>query len=110
MTHVKVEQPLFLVYPPTMPPLFAPERFSTSNHTLSPRDRVCADSKHPSHPYDPQARCEGINNLPGGLRFVSSDIDELLYSFIIRRDDPNAGGFVGRWAGGGRRLDIYGNR
>jgi len=91
-----------------MPALPLTDPFPDSNRTLTPRGDT-----HPGNPAYPPTlghRRVWIPNLPGKLEFASSDAIELQVQFIIRPDDPNAGQFAGKLAGGGRRADIYGNK
>lgn len=84
---------------------------TTSNHTptLVPRGNARIDLAT-GYPYN-QGRPQRwkIDNLPGGLRYVSADVPGFLGIFEIQANDPNADGFAGRWAGGGRRDEIFGN-
>jgi len=79
-----------------------------SNRTLIPRAGHYSDN--PSYPPNHGPRRVWISNLPFGLEYASSDTHEVRGSAIIQSDDPNAGTFAGRCAGGGRRDEIYGNR
>ena len=78
-----------------------------SNHTLLARGRVNANL---IYPFYPTSQRERISNLPGRFQYASAEIPECENSFVIRADDPNAGRFAGRRAGGGRRVDICGNK
>ena len=84
---------------------------TTSNHTpiLVTRGKARIDLAT-GYPYN-QNRPQRwkINNLPGGLRYASADALEFLVTFEIQANDPNADGFAGRSAGGGRRVEIFGN-
>lgn len=75
-----------------------------SSHSLiSPRDGI-------GYPYHSTAHRWKITGLPGGLKYASADVEEFHTPIEIQADDPNAGGFVGRLAGGGRRAGIRGNQ
>lgn len=87
-----------------------PPTSNTSNRTLTLRERAVIDLTGPGYPYNTNARRWKVSDLPGGLRYASADVKEFQGSFVIEADDPNAGGFAGRLAGGGRRTDIYGNK
>ena len=79
-----------------------------SNRTLTPRGDI-----HPANPAYPPIRAPQrvwIDNLPEKLGFASSDAIEFPCQLTIRPNDPNAGLFAGRVAGGGRRPDIYGTK
>ena len=79
---------------------------NNNNRTLVTRGNVVTGPI--GYPYS-GARRSKINGLPGGLKYASADIPELQESIVIQADDPNANGFAGRRAGGGKRADIYGN-
>ena len=99
---------ILLLCEPYMPALPLLDPSTDSNRTLTPRGGT-----HPGNPaYSPThgRRRVWIPNLPEKLKFASSDTIEFQYRLIIRPDDPNAGQFAGRLAGGGRRADIYGNK
>ena len=81
-----------------------------SNHSPIPCGRVAGDPGSSSYPYHPTAVLWMIPNLPGGLRYASSDAPGLNVLFVVQPDDPNAGGLTGRLAGGGTRRDIHGNK
>lgn len=80
-----------------------------NNHTLVPRGKVATGPNGLGYPYSAPQRSK-IGGLPGGLRYASAAVPEFPDSFMIEADDPNADGFVGRLAGGGRRSDIFGNK
>ena len=81
-----------------------------NNRTLVPRNRVGTDPGNSGYPFGREPWLEEIRNLPGGFKYASTRLPAFQSSFVIRMDDPNAYGFVGRWTGGGTRDDIYGNQ
>ena len=91
-----------------MPPLPLTGPFTDSNRTLLPRGDT-----HPSrraYPPTHRPRRVRIENLFGGLQYASADAEEFQNRLTIEEDDPNAGIFTGRLAGGGTRAGIYGNQ
>ena len=83
---------------------------ATSSCTLISRTKVPTNSGNSGYPYNQEVQREKISNLPGGFKYASSNLAEFQTPFVIRLDDPHAGIFAGRWAGGGTRLDICGNQ
>jgi len=81
-----------------------------SNHSLIPRGVIATGPGSPGYPYHQTTELWMIPNLPGGLKYASSDVPGLEVTFMIQPDDPNAGGLAGRLAGGGTRRDIHGNK
>lgn len=96
--------PIFSFPAPVGPPAGA-----SSNRTLTPRTMVASGPTGAGYSSNKAYRWK-VNYLPCMFRYISAVIKEFGESIQILPGDPSASAFAGRWAGGGSRGGIFGNK